>query len=50
MESLPPPAYQSQPSYFNSNRVMPQPINQPLSIQQPYPKNLPPIQREQIPL
>ncbi len=39
MSSLPPPPppYQSQPTYPNSNRVMPY----------PYPNTVPPIQREQ---
>jgi hypothetical protein len=48
MDSLPtPPVYQSQPSNSNSNRVMPQPINPSLSMQQTYPNTIQPIQRVQ---
>ncbi len=37
----------NQESNPNSNRVMPQPVNQSLPMQQPYPRTLPPIQRDQ---
>ncbi len=41
-------AHQSQPSHSNSNRAMPQPVNQSYYPQKPYQNTAPPVQRVQL--